>query len=118
MAMCCIRMGDINAVDVAEETHLEILDDHGALLRPGFLSWGDELPRQNVLQGVFIDDGLVVGIVDIDDLGKEAADTKLAEKCIDALEKDSVEISWKTFFGVLGLCAKERGQFGDESFTA
>ena len=90
LAMRCIGMGDINAVDVAEETHLEILNDHGALFRPGLLSWGAELPQQNVLQGVYIDDGLVVGSVDIDDLRKEADDNQLAESCISALEQENV----------------------------
>ena len=118
LVMRCIGMGNINAVDVTEETHLEILNDHGALFRPGLLSWGDEFPQQNILQGVYIDDGLVVGIVDIDGLGKEADDSKLAESCIAALEQENVEIYWKKNFGVLRVGGKERGNFGDESFTA
>ena len=70
------------------------------------------------MQGVYIDDGLVVGVFDIGDLGKEAADSKLAESCISALEQENVEISWKKTFGVLGVGGKERGNFGEESFTA
>ena len=35
LALDCIGMGDINAVDVAEQTHLGALDAHGALHRPG-----------------------------------------------------------------------------------
>ena len=94
--MRCIGMGDINAVDLAEETHLELLKDHAALFRPGLLSWGEEFPRQNVLRGVYIDAGPVIGIVDIDGLGKEAAESKLAESCISALEQENSRFLGRT----------------------
>ena len=118
LSLRCIGMGDINAVDVAEETHIEILSDFGALHRPGLLRWGEEFPDERVLQGIYIDDGVVVGLVDIGDVKKEGPDSILAAKCLDALDDASAEISWHKNFGACAKEAREQGNFGEENFTA
>ena len=49
MALQCIGMGDVNAVDIAELTHLGILEKHKALHRKGLLEWGSEFPFGDLL---------------------------------------------------------------------
>ena len=63
LAMNCLGMGDLNSTDIAQLVHEEALDDHGALFRPGFLRWKHATPVSNLLQGIYIDDGLIAAIV-------------------------------------------------------
>ena len=99
IALSTIGMGDSNAVDIAECTHLEILDDAHALNHAGLLQWGDDFPRSRVLQGIYIDDGAVVGIVPTEQLREEGPDTELVRKSLGALEGAQVEIAWHKNFG-------------------
>ena len=42
----------------------------------------------------------------------------MAEKRVKTLEDEDAEISWHKNFGILAVGARERGNFGDETFTA
>jgi len=118
LALTTISMGDRNAVDVAEVTHVEMLSDGDALCREGLLQWGDVFPHQsNVLQGIYIDDGAVIGVVPTKSVSEPGDDSRLAQKALDVLERNQVDIAWHKNFGA---CKRdEKGEFGvgDENFV-
>ena len=92
MALSVIGMGDINAVDVAADTHVELLAEHGAMHRPGLLP-GDLNFRRRRCCKAYIDDTVVIGVVNIADFEQEGPDSLLAEKCLEALQTEGAEIS-------------------------
>ena len=114
MTLLCIGMGDTNAVDVAEQTHLGILDKHGALRRECLLCWGDEFPDGDLLQGIYIDDGCIIGICESNCTHLPGPDSQLARDCVRALELEEVEVSHKKGFGAL---AENAPNEGDEVFV-
>ena len=54
-------MGDLNAVDVAQQVHLDVLTRECSGIK--FLEYGLVLPDQRLLRGVYIDDTLVASVV-------------------------------------------------------
>ena len=56
-------MGDFDSTDIAQEVHMAALRKVGGLHEPGVLRWLHLSPLSDIVQGVYIDDGLVVGIV-------------------------------------------------------
>ena len=62
LALCVWPMGDHNAVDVAQKVHESVLDRGGALHHPGWLYYGGPIPRSKLLQGVYVDDHLILSI--------------------------------------------------------
>ena len=63
LAFRVIAMGDCNAVDLAQETHLQILKDCGAMQDGETISFKKPLPPSNTLEGLYIDDHLILQIV-------------------------------------------------------
>ena len=117
LTMSCIGMGDLNAVDVAEECHLECLRDAGAL-GEGLLQWGDPLPSDATLQGVYIDDGGIIGIIDTASAHKDGPDADLARRCVKACEDAGFDVAHHKGFGACQLRAKDSwAAFGELSFT-
>ena len=109
--LLCIGMGDLNAVDVAQLTHLEMLSDGDALHLPGLLQWGDNFPQDaSLLQGVYIDDGTVIAIVPTENLKLPGPDTILTQKVLETLESNGVDIAWHKGYGT-GSRNKD-GQYG------
>ena len=96
--MVCTGMGVINAVDIAQHTHLEILSDGGALHRFGLLEWGSEFPGRKLSQGIYIDDGAVAGIVDTAKVKEPGAESDLTKEALSAPEGAGVEIAWQQRF--------------------
>lgn len=58
-----IPMGDTNAVDIAQQTHLEILKDCGAMTSEEVISYRSPLPASDCLEGLYIDDHITVQLV-------------------------------------------------------
>ena len=58
-----IPMGDCNAVDLAQETHLQILKDCGAMQENETLAYKKIVPAKHTLEGLYIDDHLVMQIL-------------------------------------------------------
>ena len=56
-------MGDLNAVDIAQETHVEILRDAGCMLPDEVLAYGSALPAQHCIEGLYIDDHITMQLV-------------------------------------------------------
>jgi hypothetical protein len=57
----CLRvqgMGDLNAVDIAQEVHEHVLRRHGALLEHETLRYGTPVPAGTAWEGVYVDDHL------------------------------------------------------------
>ena len=63
LALRVVAMGDLNAVDIAHETHRQILKAHGAMAPQHELVYGAALPLGDVVEGLYIDDHFVIGIV-------------------------------------------------------
>ena len=61
MNACC--MGDHNAVDVAQEAHIRVLETGGALERQRLITYRRPLSCSKLLQGIYIDDSIVAAIV-------------------------------------------------------
>lgn len=58
-----IPMGDHNAVDLAQETHLQILQDCGVMREAESLSFDKPLPATHTLEGLYIDDHLTMQLL-------------------------------------------------------
>ena len=58
-----IPMGDTNAVDIAQQTHLEILKDCGTMAPEEVISYRRPLPASDCLEGLYIDDHITVQLV-------------------------------------------------------
>ena len=65
LALECIGMGGVNAVDIAEQTHIGILakQKHKAPHHEGLLEWCSAFPTGDLLQGIYIDDGATIGVL-------------------------------------------------------
>ena len=56
-----VGMGDLNAVDIGQAYHEDVLKSGGCMQDGEVLQYGKPLPRGGVYEGVYIDDHLVVG---------------------------------------------------------
>ena len=56
-------MWDTNAVDIAQQTHLEILRDCGTMTPGEVISYRSPLPASDCLEGLYIDDHITVQLV-------------------------------------------------------
>eukprot|EP00973_Karenia_brevis_P088320 12247746-Karenia_brevis.AAC.1 len=56
-------MGDLNAVDIAQQTHVSALHREGNMAPDVTLVYGDPLPSGDLLEGVVVDDHLIMHIV-------------------------------------------------------
>jgi len=61
-------MGDLNAVDIAHETHRAVLKHWGCMDPTEEIKYGYVFPRGPTLEGLYIDDHFVIQIVDKPDL--------------------------------------------------
>ena len=60
LAFTVVAMGDRNAVDIAQQTHLEILQDCGAMQPCEVLSYKAPLPASSTWEGLYIDVHIVI----------------------------------------------------------
>ena len=58
-----IPMGDLNAVDIAQQTHLEILRDCGVMSPSEVIAYRSPLPASPCLEGLYIDDHITIQVV-------------------------------------------------------
>ncbi len=59
-----IPMGDSNAVDIAQQTHLEILREAGTMRDDEVISYKSPLPPKNFFEGLYIDDHIAIQITE------------------------------------------------------
>lgn len=62
LAFKVIPMGDCNAVGLAQETHMERLKDSGAVAENETLAYKKVVPASHTLEGLYIDDHLIMQI--------------------------------------------------------
>ena len=60
LALCVVGMGDHNAVDFSQEVHVQLLKAFGLCQDSCLLRYGKPLPTSGLLEGVYIDDHLVL----------------------------------------------------------
>ena len=93
-------MGDLNAVDVAHETHRSILIQAGCLDPRTELIYGSPFPKGQTLEGLYIDDHFVLQIMSLADLSKpEGPDKQLIEASHRAYEAAGVPRAPEKGFG-------------------
>ena len=63
-ALTVLGMGDTNGCDVAQAVHEHILENSGLLQPEHKLTYGNPVPQNNLLEGAYLDDLLVVFKVD------------------------------------------------------
>ena len=63
LAFNVIPMGDLNAVDIAQQTHLEILRDCGCMSPDQVLSFRAPVPATNTFEGLYIDDHVAIQVL-------------------------------------------------------
>ena len=119
LIMICLGMGDLNSTDVAQETHLCVLDSGGGLCRDGLLEWRSPTPISRTLQGVYIDDGLIAQILHRADMRRPGPDTTLMRRALGALTQAKLDIAWHKGFGsAAAVTDGEEEKHGLPVFTA
>ena len=63
LAFRVVCMGDVNATDIAQETHTEILKDAGCMDASEVLTYGVTTPPGNFWEGLDIDDPILASVV-------------------------------------------------------
>jgi len=100
LALAVVAMGDLNAVDVAQAVHEQVLEDGGCLAPGTVLHYGEELPDSCLLEGVYIDDHLVIHVC-----------LKSQLKATEGPDKDVILASHKAYVSS-GLPRSEEKGFG------
>ena len=95
-----IAMGDCNAVDLAQETHLQILQDAGCMRPEEVVSFRNKLPAKLTWEGLYIDDHVVTQIVHKRKYGKKQSyrDDEIIKQSRDHYAKLGIPISKKKQF--------------------
>ena len=62
LAFRVVCMGDVNGVDICQQTHVEILRDAGVMRPEHVLEYNSPLPFEHTLEGLYIDDHVVLQI--------------------------------------------------------
>ena len=93
LVLTSLGMGDVDATDVAHQTHFEILNGHGCLHHEGLLRYGRPLPTCSLLQGVYIDDGGIMKMLPFRDIEKPADDSELVKKSLGALTSAGLDVA-------------------------
>ena len=112
-------MGDLDSTDIAQEVHLQVLRLGDALREEGVLRWRHPFPLSDVLQGCYIDDGLIVGIVRKLDKFKPGRDSILCGRALDSLKKANPDIADEKGFGAAqpAESARRQTKYGAETLT-
>ena len=78
LAFRIIGMGDANAVDLAQATHEQVLIDCGCMADPNLVRYGFPVPSPNetTWEGLYIDDHVVIQIVDTQAGGRKRRNNK------------------------------------------
>ena len=101
LAFRVIPMGDCNAVDLAQQTHLEILRDCGTMEESNTISFRKPLPASHTLEGLYIDDHLVMQILPtrkIRDKQETFEDEAICQKSREQYQKLDLPVSLKKQF--------------------
>ena len=117
VALCVVGMGDDNAVDFSHEVHVQLLKDFGLCHDATQLRYGKPLPKPGLLEGVYIDDHLVL-------LKASKAELRLPS----GPDSDAIEASHAAYASVGLPRAPQKGfgfsrqsqndPCGEENFTA
>ena len=63
LSFCVIAMGDLNAVDIAQQVHIEILKDCHCMQPGEVLAYKQPIPASHCYEGLYIDDHIVIQVV-------------------------------------------------------
>ena len=97
MCLTVVAMGDHNAVDIAQACHERVLEKHGCLKASDKLVYGENLPDSDVLEGVYVDDHLVIGRIKKNDLNGERRDLNVLRASRAAYTGANLPLSNKSY---------------------
>ena len=63
LSFCVVAMGDLNAVDIAQQVHVEILKDCNCMREGEVLAYKQALPASHCYEGLYIDDHIAIQIL-------------------------------------------------------
>ena len=111
-------MGGLNAVDIANETHWQILAGKGLMRKEDVLLYGDALPVSDVLEGLYIDDHIVMAIVPKSELSSSfGRDKDIIDASHEAYREAKLPRAPEKGFG-FARNAAESSPTGDTNFLA
>ena len=92
-----VCMGDLNGVDIAQGTHEALLESAGCLQPHQKLVYGEVFPPSNTIEGLYIDDHLVLQIVNKKEVRNRGLedDEKLIQASRDQYKKLGLPVSAK-----------------------
>lgn len=109
LAFRVIAMGDLNAVDIAQQVHLEILRDCHCVKADEVLEFRSPVPATHTFEGLYIDDRIVAQVVPSKKLRKNG--DRFRDE--DIMDRSSQQ------YASLGIPTSEKKAFAKEAcFTA
>ena len=98
--MRTIAMGDLNAVDVAQTTHVCVLEQGGCMQPQETLIYGAPLPLSSTMEGLYIDDHFALSIVPLHKMTeREGRDLDIIDASHAVYEKHRLPRSHEKSFG-------------------
>ena len=105
LCMKVVPMGDCNAVDIAQQTHLEILKEAGVMRDDETIAYRSPLPPKAFMEGLYIDDHIAIQIT-----AKRKSKAKKGNTYRDvAVIRDS-----RAYYKQLGIPVSEKKAFTKE----
>lgn len=111
-----IPTGDRNAVDIAQQCHVDALAKQ--LGERSLLSYQDRLPSDELLEGIYIDDKLLVKKVKKSEFLCPGEETRLCDESHRAYKKKGMPRSEQKSFGCSRQVREGGLRTGDEQFVA
>ena len=116
LALCVVGMGDLNAVDITQAMHCDILSTVGCMAEETRLVYRNGFPKSKLLEGIYIDDHLLAWISDLKSLARPyGPDYDLWLKSREAYHQAHLEIS---FDKGVGFASQEKDAIGSQDFIA
>ncbi len=106
LSFVVIPMGDLNAVDIAQQTHLEILRDCGTMSPSEVIAYRSPLPASTCLEGLYIDDHITIQIVPSRKLRRASSVSSFRDDVINAASRGQ--------YAKLGIPISQKKQFTKE----
>lgn len=101
LAFKVVAMGDLNAVDIAQQVHLEILKDCDCMRDDECIEFRSPLPASHTLEGLYIDDHIVTQILPSKKNRKKGSkfrDEQIIEESRKQYASHSIPTSYKKAF--------------------
>ena len=106
LSFMVIPMGDLNAVDIAQQTHLEILRDCGTMSPSEVIAYRSPMPASSCLEGLYIDDHITIQVVPNRKLRRSSN--------VSSFRDDAINAASRGQYAKLGIPISKKKQFTKE----